>query len=217
MSSQDLDGLGYDMRTGTRTLWAKDRVHPLQRDYPNGPHNLHVDVDGRSVIRWGYAASALFTDSELRRFHQSYGHNSVDKIMLSLQEAGFDELPESTREKMNDIARQCDAYQRNTVKPRHFSISLNWRGQTFNHVILADVVHFDDGDLVHVIDSATRLNAAKFTQSTKNPTGVEIWNAIKLCWIDVYLGPPDVLQVDQGRNFNATFVQTACAMNGIKF
>lgn len=82
--------------------------------------------------------------------------------------------------------------------------------------MLADVDHFDDGDLVHVVDTATRFNAARFTPSLKNPSSQEVWNAIKLCWIDVYLGPPDVLQVDQGSNFNSSFLQTACATNGIE-
>jgi hypothetical protein len=127
------------------------------------------------------------------------------------------QIPADTNDKLNDIARACDPCQRNAVKPRHYSISVKWKDQRPNHLVRADVVHFCDGDLVHVIDHATRLNGARFTPSLKNPSAPEIWNATKLCWIDIYLGPPDILQVDHGRNFNAAFIQTACAMNGIEF
>lgn len=89
LSIQDLDGLGYDMRTGTRSLWAKDRSSAVHGEFPRGPHQLRVDSTGRGVIQWVYAMSALFTDVELRKFHRSYGHSSVDKIMSALKEAGF--------------------------------------------------------------------------------------------------------------------------------
>jgi hypothetical protein len=133
------------------------------------------------------------------------------------KEADFEDLPADTNDKLNDITRACDPFQPNAVKPRHFTIYVKWNAQRSNRLVLADVVHFCDGDLVHVIDHATRLDGGRFTPSLKNPSAPEIWNTIKLCWIDIYLGPPDILQVDQGRNFNTAFIQTACAMNGIEF
>jgi hypothetical protein len=217
ISIQDLDSLSYDLRTRTRSLWSHDRDRPKCGEYPIGPHPLHVDGHGRCVIRWDYAAEALFTEAEQRNFHRSYGHRSAETIIKSLEEAGFEDLPADTKDKLNDIARACDPCQRNAVKLLYFSISVKWKDQRFNHLVLADVVRFCDGDLVHVIDRATRLNGVRFTPSLKNPSAPEIWNAIKLCWIDIYLGPPDILQVDQGRNFNASFIQTACAINGIEF
>jgi hypothetical protein len=217
MSLQDLDGLGYEMRTGTRTLWAKDRNNPTVGQYPNGPHQLAPDDQGRCVIRWRYHATALFTDLELRKFHRSYGHASADKALSALREAGFDDLPADTKETLADIARRCEPCQRNQQKPRQFSVSLQWRGQRFNHVVLADVVNFADGDLVHILDAATKLNAARFTKANKNPSAAEIWSVIRECWINVYVGPPDILQFDQGTSMTSAFVQTACALNGIQF
>jgi hypothetical protein len=198
MSIQDLDSLGYDMRTGTRSLWSHDRDKPKYGEYPVGPHPLHVEGHGRCVIRWDYAAEALYTEAELRNFHRSYGHKSAETIIKALEEAGFEDLPADTKDRLNDIARACDPCQRNAVKPLHFSISVKWKDQRFNHLVLADGVHFCDGDLVHVIDHATRLNGARLTPSLKNPSAPEIWSAIKLCWIDIYLWPPDILLVDQG-------------------
>jgi hypothetical protein len=154
---------------------------------------------------------------ELRKFHRSYGHASVDKIISALEEAGYEDLPPGTREKLADITRRCEPFQRTATKPIHFSISLNWQGARFNHVIQVDVVHFTDGAVVHVIDSATGFNAARFTKSLLNPSGSEIWDAVKSGRMNFYVGPPDILQVDRGTNFNSNFIQTGCAMLGIEF
>jgi hypothetical protein len=217
MSIQYLDSLGYDMRTGTRSLLSHDRDEPKYSEYPIGPHPFHIDGHGRCVIRRDYAAEGLFTEAELRNFHRSYGHKSAETIIKALKDAGFEDLSADTHDKLNDVARACDLCQRNAVKPLHYSISVKWKEQRLNHLVLAAVVHSCHGDLVYVIDHATRLNGAHFTPSLKNPSAPEIWNAIKLCFIDIYLGPPDILQVDQGRNVNDALIQTACAMNGIEF
>jgi hypothetical protein len=162
-------------------------------------------------------STAPFTDVELQKFHRSYGHASFDKIISALEVAGYEDLPSGTREKLADIARRRDPCQHTATKPRHFSLSLNWQGARFNHIIQVNIVHFSDAAVVHVIDSATGLNAACFTKSLLNPSGREIWDAIKTGWINVYVGPSDVLQVDRGTNFNSNFIQTGCATLGIEF
>lgn len=50
---------------------------------------------------------------------------------------------------------------------------------------------------MHIVDEATHFTVAKFlkTQSTS-----DVWKAITSCWKKVYLGPPDILPVDQGIN-----------------
>jgi hypothetical protein len=93
-------------------------------------------------MKWQYVPTALFTDMELRKFHRSYGYASVDKIIAALEEAGYEGLPPGTREKLADITRRCEPCQHTATKPRHFSISLNWQGARFNHVVQVNVVHF---------------------------------------------------------------------------
>lgn len=41
------------------------------------------------------------------------------------------------------------------------------------------------------------------------------WNAIRLCWIDVYIGPPDVIIHDAGSNFTASEFQSSSASMSI--
>jgi hypothetical protein len=98
MSLNDLNGLGYEFRTGSNTLWSKDRANPKSKEFPHGPHHLARDDHGRGVIRWNYCSTAFFTNVELKKFHHSYGHASSKKIISALEEAGFDDLPSDTKQ-----------------------------------------------------------------------------------------------------------------------
>lgn len=130
LSLQDFDKLGYELRTGSRTLWSRDRFNPEDNMYPRGPHKLSIYSDGRCVVKWSFSVDALFTDADLRRFHRNYGHSSTEKIMLLLREAYVDDLPGDTKQKLQGIGRESDACQRNNVEPRHFSVSMYYRGNT---------------------------------------------------------------------------------------
>jgi hypothetical protein len=109
---------------------------PSYGEYPIGPHPLHVDGHGRCVIRWDYAAEGLLIEAELRHFHVSHGHKSAATIIKSLEEAGFDDLPEDTKDKLNYIVRACDLCQGNAVKPLHFSMYVKWKDQRFDTLFL---------------------------------------------------------------------------------
>jgi hypothetical protein len=49
-----------------------------------------------------------------------------------------------------------------------------------------------------VVDEATRFQAGRFISdfSSKNT-----WDLLRMCWIDTYLGPPDWIVADAGKNF----------------
>ncbi|OXV11340.1 hypothetical protein Egran_00899 [Elaphomyces granulatus] len=61
-----------------------------------------------------------------------------------------------------------------------------------------------------VVDEATRFQAARWLP---NISAQATWNALRLCWIDVYIGPPDLLIHDAGTNFTGQeFQQCATSM-----
>lgn len=63
---------------------------------------------------------------------------------------------------------------------------------------------------MHVFDSATAFQAARFVNNIPAKTVLE---AIKLCWIDVYQGPPDCTVHDAGTQLASTkFKQKAKAV-----
>lgn len=69
----------------------------------------------------------------------------------------------------------------------------------FNHSIYVDTLYIDETPALHVVDETTRFQAARFLLSMASPS---VWEALRECWFDTYLGPPDIVTHDAGINFN---------------
>lgn len=64
--------------------------------------------------------------------------------------------------------------------------------------------------VLHVVDTATAFNAARFLEDI---SAKQTWGALRMCWIDVYQGPPDWIVTDAGTNFRSEeFRQSARSM-----
>lgn len=50
-----------------------------------------------------------------------------------------------------------------------------------------------------MVDAATRYQGEK---RLINETSGAIWDGLKTCWLDVYLGPPDVITHEAGTNLS---------------
>jgi hypothetical protein len=52
--------------------------------------------------------------------------------------------------------------------------------------------------LLHIVDKGTCYQAGRWLQniSTKHT-----WDILQMCWIDIYLGLPDIITYDAGKNF----------------
>ena len=55
------------------------------------------------------------------------------------------------------------------------------------------------------MDESTRYQAARWLP---NVTAESVWRAMRLCWIDVYLSPPDIIMHDEGKQFVSKVFQT---------
>ena len=67
--------------------------------------------------------------------------------------------------------------------------------------------------MLHVVDEGTRYQAGQWLQ---NISATHIWDTLRKCWIDTYLGPPDQLVADSGKQFTSKeFAQYTNTM-GIK-
>ena len=72
----------------------------------------------------------------------------------------------------------------------------------FNPRIIVDVMYIAQRPVLHAVDSATALQAARFLGSA-GMTAANTWDTLRRMWIDMYVGPPDVIVTDAGRNFVA--------------
>ena len=72
-------------------------------------------------------------------------------------------------------------------------------------------MYIDGQPLLHVVDEVTRFEAARWLNSM---SAQHTWDTLRTCWIDVYLGPPDIITHDAGTNFSSSeFQQYASSMS----
>ncbi len=150
----------------------------------------------------------MFTESELRRLHRRFGHPSSEKLLNLLRRSELSDVDNDTRKMLDEIARRCHLCQMHAEKPRRFKFALRTDKQ-FNHTIYVDVLYIDRKPIFHVVDEATRYQAARWLPDV---TAEAVRRAMKLCWIDVYVGPPDVIAHDAAKYFLASKFQTYADM-----
>ncbi|CEJ95277.1 Putative Polyprotein [[Torrubiella] hemipterigena] len=178
---------------------------------------IQGDLEIPVVRKWGHpwwlleaAHSIAFhlTETQLRRLHRRFGHPSVERLSRILERIG-EEFDEKTLKQLNKICHQC---QMNAKAPGRFRFTVR-DNHEFNHEIIVDIFYLDGLPVLHIIDSATAFQAACFLEPQKQ-TAKDVWDAIRCCWIDTYLGPPEWIVHDAGRNFaSAEFRQYAKGMH----
>jgi transposase InsO family protein len=193
---QDMDRLGIKFDNLRNLLQQGDLTVPIVR-------------------RWGHpwmqltpekALTAFLTDTELRRLHRRFGHPSVARLHKVLTTAGHS-VEISAVEFLHRVCHQC---QMNAPSPARFKFTLR-DDYEFNYEVMIDIMYLEGNlPVLHVVDTATAFNAAKFL---KDISTRQVWDTLRLCWIDVYQGPPDWVVTDAGKQFrSAEFRQLAKEM-----
>lgn len=154
---------------------------------------------GHPFLMWGpmIAHQCYLTETELRTLHRRFGHPSALKLVHLLEKAGHDE--HQNRQILEKIGKNCDKCQKHANAPMRFKFTLR-DDVDFNHSIYIDIMYISGSPLLHVVDEATRFQAAKWL---RNMSSQHVWNVLRMCWIDVYLGPPDIINHDAGSNFTS--------------
>ena len=71
-------------------------------------------------------------------------------------------------------------------------------------------MYINGSPVLHIINKATRYQAARWLQ---NISAKHIWDILRTCWINTYLGPPKYITYNAGRNFiSKEFQQYTTAM-----
>jgi hypothetical protein len=150
----------------------------------------------------------FLTATELRRLHRRFGHPSVGRLQKTLLRAGYDTNPEVI-EKINKFCHHCQMYGKS---PGRFRFTLRDEVE-FNHSIIVDIMYINGKPVLHIVDEATRFNAACWLTSI---SAKATWDALRMLWIDTYLGPPDFIVTDAGKNFvSKEFTQLASSISTI--
>jgi hypothetical protein len=175
---------------------------------------------GHAFILWDDSLRTYITNSfmqnpcplsmvELRRLHRRFGHPATDRLHKLLERSGHDDIDKKTLEY---ITKYCSECQKHGKSPGRFKFTIRADGDpVFNYCIIVDIMYIEGNPLLHIIDEATRFQAARWLRSL---SAKHTWDALRECWIDTYLGPPDHIVHDAGTNFTSKeFQQLAKTMS----
>jgi len=166
---------------------------------------------GHPFLVWGPTAASYLSEVELRRLHRRFGHPSSSRLLRLIERAGYNEPWH--QQLLKRIGRFCRQCQRHGQSPRRFRFTLSNGDARFNYTVLVDVMYINSSPVLHVIDEATSFQAARFLSSM---TAEAVWEALRVCWIDTYIGPPDICVHDAGTNFRSVTFQDNCQALGIR-
>lgn len=153
------------------------------------------------------APEMFMTDVEMRRLHRRFSHPTVDRLHKLLDQAGHN----VDHEALAEIERFYHHCQMHKQAPRCFKFTL-LDDQEFNYEIVVDVMYLDGDPVLHLVDSATFFQAARFLKSL---SAKDTWEALRAAWIDTYLGPPNLISHDAGTNFASIEFKAEARMMGI--
>ncbi|KAF1936271.1 hypothetical protein EJ02DRAFT_459660, partial [Clathrospora elynae] len=153
-------------------------------------------------------ATVFLTETELRRLHRRFGHPAVMQLIKLLKDASHSDVKEKTLE---EITRFCHHCQLNSSAPRCFKFTLK-DDRYFNYKILVDVMYLGSKPVLHVVDSSTAFQGAKFLSAM---SAKETWQALRTLWIDTYQGPLDILTHDAGTNFASAEFRAEAKIMGV--
>jgi hypothetical protein len=207
LSLGDMDKLGVYFNNLTNCIVTPKGDVPVVRRF--GHSFLLWDTSLRSFITESFNCNPCFlTSVELRRLHRRFGHPSVGRLQNVLERAGHD-VDRGTLEYLTKYCEHCQKYGQS---PGRFKFNLR-DDVNFNYSIIVDIFYISGKPVLHVVDEGTRYQAGQWLQ---NISATHTWDTLRKCWIDTYLGPPDQLVADSGKQFTSKeFAQHANTM-GIK-
>ncbi|KAJ8066993.1 hypothetical protein OCU04_004372 [Sclerotinia nivalis] len=108
------------------------------------------------------------------------------------------------------LSQFCKHYQLHSKSLGRFRFTIK-NDIDFNYLVILDIFYIDGKPVLHLVDEAISYNAAIFLKDMFAKT---VWNSVRKCWIDTYLGPPDYFIYDAGTNFSSKeFKQNTCMIS----
>jgi hypothetical protein len=190
---KDMDTLGVYYNNLKDLLVAPSRTVPVVRRF--GHPFILWDQALQSYISQSFESNPCYlTTTELRRLHRRFGHPSADRLYRVLERSGHDDIDKKALHRLNKFCAHCQKYGKS---PGRFKFTLR-DDIDFNYSIYVDIMYIDGQPVLHVIDEATRFQAARWLRDI---SAKHTWDILRLCWIDTYIGPPEYITHDAGKNF----------------
>ncbi|RAL61913.1 hypothetical protein DID88_002402 [Monilinia fructigena] len=186
----DMDRLKFKYDNLDDVAITPKGVYPVYRRF--GHAFLLWNVNVQDLINHSINSKECYlTEVELQRIHRRFGHPSARKFHKVLKRSGHDEDFEAIKQ----LTKFCHHCQVHGKSPGRFKFSLPDKNFEFNHTILVDVLYINNDPILHIVDEATRFQAARWLS---NVSAKHTWDKLRECWIDTYIGPPEYITHDAG-------------------
>ena len=97
------------------------------------------------------------TNTEIHRLHRRFGHPSAEKLYRVLERSGHD----VDRQAIDHLTKYCSFCQKYGRSPGRFKFTLR-EDLDFNHSVYVDIMYINGSPVLHIIDEATRYQAARW-------------------------------------------------------
>lgn len=155
----DMDRLGVFFNNISNKLIQSSHSYPVICRYGHAFLPWHTSV--YSMITDSFDQNPCFlTDVELRRLHCRFGHPSVRRLQRVLERFGHDVESHA----LEHLTKYCEHCQKHSKSPGRFKFTLR-EDVNFNYTITVDIMYIDNTPILHVVDEATRFQAAKWLQN----------------------------------------------------
>ncbi|POS82415.1 hypothetical protein EPUL_006188 [Erysiphe pulchra] len=182
----DMDRLQVKLDNLNNVLLQGDKSFPVIRRFG------HIFLPNKVIFK---SSDFFLSTIELRRLHRRFCHPSADRLCNLLKNSKHEVYRNSVT---NPIMLVKNMVDHPDVLNSHCMTNQLILTILFNHSIHVDVFYINGKPILHVVDETTRFQAAKWLA---NMTSQTMWDALRLCWIDVYVAPPDLITHDAGSNF----------------
>lgn len=112
-----------------------------------------------------------------------------------------EDLYRDMREAVRKIADGCDRFKAQEPTPRRFNLPVCSSEVLFNHIVQVDTMFIYSLSVLHMLDTANHFCSAAFLKSQSSR---DRWKTLLSHWMQIYVGMPDYLAVDDGSGFKST-------------
>ena len=156
LSLADMDRLRIYLINVKNTLVTEDRAIPIICRF--GHPFLLWKTALQSYITQSFDTNPCYlTDIELRQLHRRFEHPSAMKLYLLLERSGH----EVDKPALDKLTKFCSFCQKHGKSPGRFKFTLR-DDVNFNYSIIVDIMYIDNSPILHVVDKATRFQAARW-------------------------------------------------------
>ncbi|SLM34156.1 hypothetical protein LPUS_02861 [Lasallia pustulata] len=153
----DMDNLKVYYNNLENVLVTPTKLVPVTRQF--GHPFLLWEESLQSFIANSFDLNPCYlTDTELHQLHRQFGHPPANRVHLVLEQSGHgDNLNKKMLEYLTKYCLHCQKHRKLSGR---FKFIL-WDDVNFNYSIIVDIMYIDNSPILHIVDEATRFQAAK--------------------------------------------------------